>query len=581
MRRFFLTILALIVSNIAIGTRITIPARASGAELAYAPGEVIVKLKHGADDLAQVAAQVDAMAGSTDSNLALVRDGNSEPLARRSGAERLDGIISQHGLDRIFVLKVDSGVDMYQTISRLKANDAVEYAEPNYFIKLGSFIPDDPKFGEQWALRNLGLGVTGYPATLDADIKATEAWTITIGSPDVIVAVTDTGMDITHPDLAPNIYTNPREIAGNGRDDDGNGYVDDVNGYNVADGNNDVSDVVGHGTEMAGIIAARTNNQAGISGMSQSRILPVKFFRRTGPGPSDINATVADAARALLYSIAAGASIINASWTTLLSVPEDQANALRDAVAATNDAGVLLVCIAGNQGVNDDVTKVYPGAYQLDNEIVTAASQYNDEIWHPPFEPTIVLSGYGKNSVDLAAPGMAVFTTSARGQCSACTQSSNPDDWYGNIDGTSAAAAYVSGVAALVRSRYPDDYVTVLKRRILESVDVRESLQRFVKTSGRLNAYGALTIQISITPPSLTRLKYKTNTGKLLLYGEGIQQGAVALVGASKYKAKFKGGDQSRVVSTVPESAFPAGASVQVRLLNPDGGLSQALNFSR
>jgi len=342
-----------------------------------------------------------------------------------------------------------------------------------------------------------------------------------------------------------------------------------------------VSDVVGHGTEMAGIIAARSNNQAGISGVSQSRILPVKFFKRTGPEPSDVTATVADAARSLVYSIAAGASIINASWTSLLSVSEEQANALRDAVAATNDAGVLLVCIAGNQGINDDVTKVYPGAYQLANQIVTAASQYNDEIWHPPFEPTIVLSGYGKNSVDLAAPGMSVFTTSARGQCSACTQSVNPDDWYGNIDGTSAAAAYVSGVAALVKSRYPDDYVTVLKRRILESVDVRASLQRFVRTSGRLNAYGALTIEIHITPPLLTKLKYKSNTGKLLLYGEGIQQGASVLIGASKYKAKFKGGDQSRVVSTVPESALPAGTPVQVKLLNPDGGLSQALSFSR
>src|SRR6185295_12149305 len=116
-------------------------------------------------------------------------------------------------------------------------------------------------------------------------------WTITTGSPNVIVAVTDTGIDITHPDLAPNIYTNPREIPGNGRDDDGNGYVDDVNGYNVADGNSDVSDIVGHGTEMAGIIAARTNNLAGISGMSQSRILPVKFFKRTGPGAGDISAT--------------------------------------------------------------------------------------------------------------------------------------------------------------------------------------------------------------------------------------------------------------------------------------------------
>jgi subtilisin family serine protease len=169
------------------------------------------------------------------------------------------------------------------------------------------------------------MGVTGI-RRLTCCIKATDAW-----SQPARMCCSDHRDRITHPTSRQTFLHKPRE-TGNGRDDDGNGYVDDVNGYNVADGNGDVSDVVGHGTEMAGIIAARTNNQAGISGMSQSRILPVKFFKPTGPGPSDINATVVDAARALLYSIAAGATIINASWTTPLSVPEDQANALRDAV---------------------------------------------------------------------------------------------------------------------------------------------------------------------------------------------------------------------------------------------------------
>src|SRR6185295_5501328 len=180
MRRFFLTALALLVSNTAFGPR-TSPARASGSELAYAPGEVIVKLKHGAGDLAQVAATI-----ASDADFDLLTHDRSEPLGRSSGAERLDQIISKHGLDRTFVLNVDPAIDLDQTIARLKANDAVEYAEPNYYVKLGSFIPDDPKFGEQWALRNLGLGVTGYPATLNADIKATDAWTITTGSPNVI-----------------------------------------------------------------------------------------------------------------------------------------------------------------------------------------------------------------------------------------------------------------------------------------------------------------------------------------------------------------------------------------------------------
>src|SRR6185436_7890736 len=154
-RLFLLTTLALIVSNIAIGPGTTLRARASGSELAYAPGEVIVKLKRGAADLRHVTATL----GSADSNLAL-KDADEEPLARLGGAGRLDEIIARHGLDRTFVLKVGQDADIAQTIARLKADDAVEYAEPNYLIKPGSFIPDDPKFSEQWALRNLGLGVT-------------------------------------------------------------------------------------------------------------------------------------------------------------------------------------------------------------------------------------------------------------------------------------------------------------------------------------------------------------------------------------------------------------------------------------
>jgi hypothetical protein len=125
MRRFLLTTLALLLSNVFIGPRTTIPAKASRFESTYAPGEVIVKLKHGAGDLAQLAATI----GSADSNLALLRDDNPEPLVRHTGAERLDQIISRNGLDRTFVLKVDPGIDLNQIIARLNASDAVEYAD--------------------------------------------------------------------------------------------------------------------------------------------------------------------------------------------------------------------------------------------------------------------------------------------------------------------------------------------------------------------------------------------------------------------------------------------------------------------
>src|SRR5262249_44532513 len=320
--------------------------------------------------------------------------------------------------------------------------------------------PNDPRFWEQWALLNQGWAVAGDFATANADIKAYAAWDITVGSPDIIVAVTDTGVDASHPDLQGSLYTNPGEIPGNGIDDDHNGYVDDVHGFNVADKNADVSDVTGHGTQMSGIIGAGWDNMVGVSGVSRSRILPVKFFRRTGPLPEEYDASVADAASAILYSITMGASIINASWRTLLSpdqVTPEESQALKEAVAAANDAGALLVCVAGNEGFDLDFSKVYPGAYDLPNEIVVAASDYNDFIWHLPFNPYVSQSGFGPHSVHIAAPGVSVISTQAHGDCVDCSSSDDPSSWYVEATGTSVSAAYVSGVAALVKSQHPSE----------------------------------------------------------------------------------------------------------------------------
>ena len=393
------------------------------------------------------------------------------------------------------------------------------------------------------------------------------------------MALSDSGVDITHPDLAPNIYTNPGEIPDNRIDDDHNGYVDDVHGYNVADQNGDISDVTGHGTQMAGIIAARLNNTVGISGVCQSKILPAKFWKRTGPSPEDFDATVADAARSLLYSIAAGASVINASWRTLLpagEVPEVEVQALKDAVTATNDAGVLFVCIAGNEGFNNDFSKVYPGAYQLPNQIVVAASDYNDTLWHPAQDPLTIKTGFGVRTVALTAPGVSVLTTFARGACVECTSSDEPGQWYGRIDGTSASAAFVSGVAALVKTMHPLDHVILIKRRILEGVERRDNLVPFVITGGRLNALGALTSEPVTVPPALTSVSYHGK--KLFFEGSNMQTGAMAVVGRTHYPTTSKG---SRLFAKVPKKVFPARTPVQVKLLNPDGGLSQTFTITR
>ncbi|HXG93672.1 MAG TPA: S8 family serine peptidase [Blastocatellia bacterium] len=587
MRRTSIIALALLLSLIAVAPTSRLSAAKHRRNPAtYAPGEVIVKLKASSHALAAARdsrelmsiAQVADDAGTTRSAREV------EPVSISTANEKVAGIISRRGLDRLFVMKFDASADVDSIIEALNQSDEVEYAEPNYRITLGTVIPNDPQFFDQWPLRNVVAFVGEYPSTPAADIKATEAWDITTGSAEVIVAVTDTGIDQTHPDLARNIYTNPREIPGNGIDDDKNGYVDDVHGFNVADNNGDTSDIVGHGTQMAGVIAAEINNNVGISGVSQSKLLPVRFFKKTGPSPFDYDGTVADAARALLYSIAAGASIINASWRTLLSVDrvsEEESRALEEAVAATGDAGALLVCIAGNEGFNLDYSKIYPASYLKPNEIVVAASDPNDEIWHPPFYPYQINSGFGPHTVDLVAPGISVLTTQARGDCLECTSSDNPDEWYTRGDGTSLSAAYVSGVAALVKSRYPQDNGILIKRRIIESVDVREQLHDYVITSGRLNARNALTVSITVTPPVLDRIKYKSGSGKLFIYGSGIQRDVTVIVGGKGYAAKPKSEDLTVMLARVPNSAFPQGVAVPIKLRNPDGGESIVITYTR
>lgn len=585
MRRVRFLTVALISLLVVVAPHMHGSATTNGRPLNYAPGEVIVKLKAGSPQLQtadpgdrlMAIARLAGERGSEGSSRA------AEQLARSNSNDRVSQIISQRGLDRVFVIKFDPSADVQSMVSELRARDDVEYAEPNYLIRLGA-IPNDPDFALQWALLNPGLYVNDFFSTPNADIKASQAWDTTLGSPDVIIAISDTGVDLTHPDLARNIYTNSREIPGNGIDDDQNGFIDDVHGFNVADQNGDTTDAVGHGTFMAGIIAAEMNNNIGISGVCQSKILPARFYKRYGPDPGQFSATVADAARSLLYSIAAGASIINASWSTTFTsdhLSEESVRALEDAVNATNDAGALLVCIPGNEGFNLDYSKIYPASYGLSNQIVVAASDFNDEIWHPPFIPYVINSGFGPNSVHLAAPGVAVLTTQARGNCFLCTQSNEPQNWYSRQDGTSISAAYVSGVAGLVKSKYPSDSAVLLRRRILEGVEVTDNLRAYVITSGRLSAMGALDVDVKITPPILTEFTYKAKNEKFIVYGSGMQQGLTVVVGKTGYPAKPRSDDGTAFLARVPKAAFPPGIPVEIKVRNTDGGESQTLTLTR
>lgn len=589
MRKLSILTLALLLCLATVAPRAQVTAKRSQPDpKTYVPGQIIVKLWGDAPELqyADPLERETAIAQMTPLSAASTAGRRAEPLLAAANHGRMDQVIRDRGLDRVFVLNLGEGADLEAALAELRARPDVEYATPNYRIVPGTTVPNDPRFFDQWGLKNYGFLVDGNPATPNADTHVADAWEITKGSLDVIVAITDTGVDITHPELAGNIYTNPREIPGNGIDDDGNGYVDDVHGYNVAEMSPDVSDIYGHGTQMAGVIAAGIDNDIGIAGVARTSILPVRFFKKTGPHPTDVDATVVEATRALIYAAASGAAIINASWSTLASsedVTPEQLQLLEDAVYATNDVGALLVSIAGNDGSNNDVTKVYPGAFQLPNQIVVAASDFNDQIWRDPFPPYLVRTGFGPKTVSITAPGVSIITITPHGDCLLCSTSNDPADWYTHTDGTSLSAAFVSGVAALVKSKYPDDNALFLKARILKGADVLGQLAPFVSSGGRVNALGALVaeVTINITPPVLNKIKYKEGKGKLIFFGASIQKGARALVAGRGYTVTPLVDDNTQVMVKVPKTTFAPGVAVPIKLRNPDGGESQIITITK
>jgi subtilisin family serine protease len=294
----------------------------------------------------------------------------------------------------VYHVKLPKGMTVEQGLEIYKDDPQVEYAEPNYLRYATSTTPDDTFFTELWGLNNTGQDVNGTSGTADADIDAPEAWAITTGSSNVVVAVIDSGIDFNHPDLAPNIWQNPGETPDNTIDDDGNGYIDDMQGWDFVDNDNNPIDPNSdsHGTHVAGIIAAKGNNTAGITGVCwTATIMPIRFLDTFGSG------SIADEIAAIDYAIDNGAKIINASFGDY-----NYSQTEYDAISRANAAGVLLVAAVGNDGINGDIFPNYPSGYDLDNIIAVAATNQNDALaW---------FSNYGATSVDVAAPGIDVYS---------------------------------------------------------------------------------------------------------------------------------------------------------------------------
>ena len=355
----------------------------------------------------------------------------------------------------------------------------VAYAEPNFILQ-PSAVPNDPGYRDLWGLNNTGQ--TG--GTVDADVDAPEVWDTTTGSPGTVVGVIDEGIDVRHPDLRDNIWTNPGEIAGNQLDDDRNGYVDDVNGYDFANNDSSVYDpdpVTGdgdeHGTHVAGTIAAVGNNGVGVTGVNwEAQVASLKFLSTTGGSTSD-------AIEAINYAVAEGIDISNNSWGG-----GGRSLALEDAIKRADAAGHIFLAAAGNggpDGVGDDndATPEYPSNYNVPNVVAVAASDDTDRL--------ASFSNFGANTVDLAAPGVGILSTL-------------PGNSYGRYSGTSMATPHVAGVAALIKSRQPGIDDAGIKAQLLQYTDTKASLQGRVATNGRLNALRAVTENADTTRPQVT-----------------------------------------------------------------------------
>jgi subtilisin family serine protease len=365
-------------------------------------------------------------------------------------------------------------------IQALRNSGQFEYVEPDYTVR-ASLQPTDSRFqdGTLWGLRNLG----GGGGVIGADINAEQAWNITTGSTNVIVAVIDTGVRYTHQELAAQMWRNPGESGGgkesNGIDDDANGYIDDVFGINSITGSGDPFDDNDHGTHCSGTIGAQADGGGGHVGVAwKVQIMALKFLSAGGGGQTS------DALECLNYAVAKGAKISNNSWG---GGPFSQA--LFDALVAARSAGHLFIAAAGNEGSDNDVFLSYPSGYDLDNVISVAALDRGDRLAN--------FSNYGLTKVDLGAPGVAIFSSTA-----------STDSSYASFNGTSMAAPHVTGVAALILAQSPTANYLEIRERLLATTVPISSLQGRTVTGGRLNAFNALVaapdglLEIAVTPPS-------------------------------------------------------------------------------
>lgn len=383
-----ITLIFVIPSRIDAGDKISHPA--------YLPGELIVKLKKGTD----------------------IRQLQTDIRSRNMDIKnRFDTLSRLKGQDYLLLTIDNPGPNAETALAESLASvPGIESVSLNYTRRMNA-IPNDPLFERQWGFYNTGQTAYINRGTAGADINALEAWDIDTGSPDVVIAVIDTGVDYTHEDLWENMWVNAGEIPGNRIDDDGNGYIDDINGYDFAgdtSGNND-SDPMGvnnHGTHVAGIIAARGNNGIGTAGVCwEARIMAIKAFRPTRPEPYIF---LSDEIEAFEYIIMMKTQYnVNVVAINCSYGGPSYSTTEMDIIEAAGNAGIVVCAAAGNGGDdavgdNNDTTPEYPASYGLRNLLSVAATDMNDQL--------ASFSNYGVGTVDIAAPGTEIESAAITGK---------------------------------------------------------------------------------------------------------------------------------------------------------------------
>src|SRR5436309_1488846 len=373
-------------------------------------------------------------------------------------------------------VRIPPGMRVKDAIEFYRRRPDVLYAEPNWIVD-AQVVPSDPSFSSLWGLNNTGQN-GGVP---DADIDAPEAWDITTGSSDVVVAVIDTGLDYTHPDLSANMFRNELDCNSNGIDDDGNGLVDDCFGIDTANNDSNPMDDAnpGHGSHVAGTIGAVGNNAVGVVGVNWAiRLMACKFLGSTGSG------TTADAIDCLEYVKLMKDRGVNIVATSNSWGGRGFSLALYDAIEAHLQRGILFIAAAGNTnpGSNNDTKPFYPAAYYLPNVIAVAATT--------PTDALASFSNFGRRTVHPGAPGQKILRTT-------------PGNTHSSLSGTSSATPHVTGVAALLKAQDLARDWRAIKNLILAGGDTIPSMMSTI-TQKRLNARGSLACSNSTVLSRLT-----------------------------------------------------------------------------